>query len=59
MTFVEDPLDLRADNLTIPQNFYDACTKQQLPYVGNAGGNTKNWLNLAHAPTHPPQNPWG
>jgi iron transport multicopper oxidase len=54
--FVEDPIQLQAQNLTIPQNMYDACTAQGIPITGNAGGDSVNWLNLTNAPTHPRQN---
>jgi iron transport multicopper oxidase len=59
MTFVEDPIQLQQQNLTVPQNMYDACTAQGIPYVGNAGGNSKNWYDLSKAPLKANKNPWG
>jgi hypothetical protein len=31
MTFVEDPMQLQQQNLTVPQNMLDACTAQGIP----------------------------
>jgi hypothetical protein len=59
MTFVEDPIQLQAQNLFIPQDMYDACAAQGIPTIGNAGGDSVDWLNLTNAPTHPPQTIWG
>lgn len=59
MTFIEDPIQLQTLNLTIPQNMYDACNAQKMPYSGNAGGNSVNWFDLSKAPTKPPASPWG
>lgn len=50
MTFVEDPIELQAQGLVISQG---------IPTIGNAGGDSVNWLNLTNAPTHPPQSIWG
>jgi iron transport multicopper oxidase len=59
MTFVEDPIQLQAQNLTIPQNMYDACKAQGIPTIGNAGGDTKDWYNMKKVPKKPDPNPWG
>lgn len=45
MTFVEDPIQMQALNLTIPQNFNDSCAAQGIPTRGNAGGDTVDWYN--------------
>lgn len=59
MTFVEDPIELQAQGLVISQGMLDACSAQGIPTIGNAGGDSVNWLNLTNAPTHPPQSIWG
>jgi iron transport multicopper oxidase len=60
MTFVEDPIQLQQQNLTIPQNTYDACKAQGIPIIGNAAGNSgKKWYDLAQAPVKANKNPWG
>lgn len=44
-TLIEAPLELQ-NSLNIPQNHYDACTKQNIPVAGNAAGNTVDFKNL-------------
>ncbi|KAK0706656.1 Cupredoxin [Lasiosphaeria miniovina] len=45
-TFVEAPLDLQK-SLVIPQNHKDACAAAGVPTVGNAAGNSANYLDLS------------
>ncbi|KAK2041654.1 multicopper oxidase [Colletotrichum somersetense] len=45
-TFVEAPLDLQK-TLSIPQNHLDVCAAANIPTVGNAAGNTKDFLDLS------------
>jgi hypothetical protein len=45
MTFVEDPIQLQAQNLVIPPDMYASCAAQGIPTKGNAGGDTVNWYN--------------
>jgi len=58
-TFIEAPHQLQAQGLTLPQNHIDACKAQGIPTVGNAAGNSQNWLDLTGAPTVPPLQDWG
>ena len=44
-TLIEAPMELQS-SLKIPQNHYDACTKQNIPVAGNAAGNTVDFMNL-------------
>lgn len=42
---VEAPLEIQKTH-TIPENHFDACRAGGVPYVGNAAGNAKDYLNL-------------
>ena len=44
-TFVEAPLDVQR-TLTIPADHLAVCEKAGVPTVGNAAGNTADWLDL-------------
>ena len=44
-TMIEAPSELQKF-LKIPQDHYDACTKQGFPIAGNAAGNKDDFLNL-------------
>jgi iron transport multicopper oxidase len=46
MTLVEDPLSIQAQQPNIPAGMKSICQKQNIPLVGNAAGNTQNYLNL-------------
>ena len=46
-TMIEAPLDLQAQNLSIPESHWDACKDQGQPISGNAAGNTENLLDLS------------
>ncbi|KUJ14519.1 iron transport multicopper oxidase FET3 [Mollisia scopiformis] len=59
MQLVEDPIQIQALNLTVPQNMYNACQSQGIPITGNAGGNSVNWFDLSKAPSKPAASPWG
>jgi len=59
MVFIEAPTELRALNLVIPQSHKDACAKSGISMVGNAAGNSKNWLDLSGEATEPAVNYWG
>lgn len=54
-TMVEAPLELQKTE-TVPQDMYNVCKKQGLPYQGNAAGNTKNFTDLTGANDAPPVN---
>lgn len=46
LTFVEAPLQLQQKLAgVIPENHYDACRAQAMPYEGNAAGNTVDLLD--------------
>lgn len=45
---IEAPLELQ-QSLTIPQGHIDACSAQNIPYAGNAAGNTVDVLDLKGA----------
>jgi iron transport multicopper oxidase len=47
-TMVEAPLELQK-SLTIPEDHYAACQAQGIATAGNAGGNTKDLLDLSDA----------
>jgi len=47
-TIVEAPLEIQK-SLTIPQNHLSACQKGNVPYTGNAAGNTVDLLDLRGA----------
>jgi iron transport multicopper oxidase len=55
---IEAPLDLQAEQ-TIPQDFYNLCSDQGLPYQGNAAGNTVDLLDLDGANKSVPPLPAG
>lgn len=57
-TMVEAPLELQK-TLTIPQDFIAACEAGNVPYAGNAAGNTVNYLDLTGANTAPDPLPAG
>lgn len=59
MTFVEDPIQLLAQILTIPPNMFVACAAQSIPTAGNAAGNSVNWYDFKGLATKPNNNPWG
>ena len=42
-------------SLQLPQEHYDICKSANIPTVGNAAGNSKNWLDLTgeNAPPAP------
>ena len=44
-TMIEAPLELQK-TLTIPEDHFEVCRAQGVPYKGNAAGNTVNYLNL-------------
>lgn len=57
-TFVEAPLELQK-TLKIPQEHFDVCASQGIPYTGNAAGNTVDLLNLDGQNTPPAPLPAG
>jgi iron transport multicopper oxidase len=57
-TLLEAP-NLLQGNLTIPADHITACRIDKTPYVGNAAGNTANYLNLTGAPTVAPRYDYG
>lgn len=58
-TFIEAPDQLQAMNLNIPDTHKAVCAAKGIPMIGNAAGNSANWLNLTGANTEPPLNAWG
>lgn len=58
VTMVEAPLELQS-TLQIPQNHYDVCAAGNTPVVGNAAGNTKDYLDLTNANVSPKPLPNG
>jgi iron transport multicopper oxidase len=44
-TMIESPLELQK-TLTIPEEHKQICTDQSISTVGNAAGNTKDYLDL-------------
>jgi iron transport multicopper oxidase len=58
VTIVEDPLTLQS-TLQIPKDHYDTCTAAKVPTVGNAAGNTKDYLDLTGANVSPKPLPAG
>ena len=54
-TIVEAPLELQKSE-SVPQDMYNVCKEQGLPYQGNAAGNTKNFTDLTGANDAPPVN---
>jgi len=57
-TMVEAPLEIQK-SLTIPQDHFDACRAANIPYAGNAAGNTIDVLDLAGANAPPGPLPAG
>ncbi|KAJ3520117.1 hypothetical protein NM208_g13851 [Fusarium decemcellulare] len=57
-TFVEAPLELQA-SLKLPQNHLDACKAGDVPFAGNAAGNTEDLLDLSGENVPPPRLPDG
>ena len=55
---IEAPTVLQ-NSLSIPQNHFDACKAQNIPIVGNAAGNDKDFLDLTGAPKPPDRLPDG
>ena len=45
-TFIEAP-EIMQQRFTIPQDHLDVCTKQNLPIIGNAAANSKDYLDLS------------
>jgi iron transport multicopper oxidase len=58
VTMVEAPLELQS-TLKVPQNHYDVCAAGNTPVVGNAAGNTKDYLDLTGANVSPKPLPTG
>ncbi|QSZ34526.1 hypothetical protein DSL72_006120 [Monilinia vaccinii-corymbosi] len=44
-TMIEAPLEIQK-SLTIPESHIAACKDHGVPYIGNAAGNTENYLDL-------------
>lgn len=57
-TMIESPLELQK-TLSIPQSHYDTCIEQDIPYAGNAAGNTVDLLDLKGANVAPGPLPAG
>ena len=55
---IEAPTVLQ-NTLSIPQDHLDACRAQNIPVVGNAAGNDKDFLDLTGAPKPPDRLPEG
>ena len=55
---IEAPTALQ-NSLSIPQNHFDACRAQNIPIVGNAAGNDKDFLDLTGFPKPPDTLPEG
>ncbi|KAK5634915.1 hypothetical protein RRF57_010627 [Xylaria bambusicola] len=51
--------DIMQKTISIPRDHIDACRRQNIPTVGNAAGNSQDFLNLTGAPTTPDPNPVG
>lgn len=59
-TIIEAPDVLQKSKMYTPNSAKTACAAfGKTPMKGNAGGNSKNWLDLSQAPTTPAQNLWG
>lgn len=50
-TFIEAPDEMVARKPYVPGSHRDTCDSQGIPRKGNAGGNSKNWLDLSAANT--------
>jgi iron transport multicopper oxidase len=59
VTFIEAPNELVASKPYIPASHREVCDSKGIPRKGNAGGNSKNWLDLSGAPDEPPMENWG
>jgi len=47
MTLVEDPLSIQADQSgSIPTSMQNICKSQNIPLIGNAAGNSHDYLDL-------------
>lgn len=57
-TLLEAPDHLQG-HLSIPPSHLSVCRQDGTPTVGNAAGNTQNWLNLAGAPVVAPRYDYG
>ncbi|KAF8860882.1 FET Ferroxidase [Acephala macrosclerotiorum] len=58
-TFIEAPTELQALGLVIPEDHKQACKNGNISMVGNAAGNSVDWLDLTGANTQPPLENWG
>ncbi|KAH8778303.1 multicopper oxidase-domain-containing protein, partial [Hyaloscypha sp. PMI_1271] len=58
-TFIEAPDVMVAGNPYVPTSHKSVCDAQGIPRKGNAGGNSKNWLDLSNANTEPSQTYFG
>ncbi|KAL6251810.1 ferroxidase fet3 [Rhinocladiella similis] len=56
--FIEAPRQIQ-EKLTIPDDHYAACRAGDVPYTGNAAGNTEDFLDLSGAPSQPGVIPYG
>ncbi len=57
-TMIEAP-SLLQSSLSIPPDHFDACKAQNIPTVGNAAGNSRDFLDLTGAPAPPGPLPAG
>lgn len=57
-TMVEAPLELQS-SLTIPAEHFEACVAGNVPFTGNAAGNTGDLLDLSGANSAPKPLPAG
>ena len=55
---IEAPTALQ-NSLAVPQDHFDACKAQNIPIVGNAAGNDKDFLDLTGVPKPPDRLPEG
>jgi iron transport multicopper oxidase len=46
LTLIEDPLAIQKGQPNIPSQMQSICKAQGMPLVGNAAGNSKNYLDL-------------
>ena len=44
-TMVEAPVEMQK-TITVPADHFKACTDQNLPYIGNAAGNSEDFYDL-------------
>jgi iron transport multicopper oxidase len=58
-TFIEAPDVMVAGKPYLPASHKSACDSQGIPRKGNAGGNSKNWLDLSNANTDSSQTYFG